>query len=429
MRLFSLMAAIAVPVMLYLVIFQRPMVMSAFAPAGEPAAESPAEIAADTPAAQAAAEVPAPDLVRVVVYRSHARQIDTSVSLRGQTSAAREVDVRSETSAIVVSEPLRKGSRVEAGELLCKLDPGTRGTQVDQAMAQLAEARARVPEAEARLAQARAEVEEAEINRTASTRLSEGGFASATRLAGAEATYATALASLESSRAGLQAAQSGIQSAQANVALAEKEIERLEILAPFAGLLESDTAELGTLLQPGALCATIIQLDPIKLVAFVPETEVSRVHVGAPASARLVAGTTAINSTGERPGEVVEGRVTFLSRSADETTRTFRVEIEVPNPDFHISDGQTADIQITADGAEAHLIPQSSLTLNDEGALGVRSIDAEATVEFHPVAIMRDTAQGVWVTGLPAQTDLIVLGQEYVVAGVKVDPTYREVLQ
>lgn len=421
MRLFSLMAAIAVPVLLYLAIFQRPMVMSAFSPAGEPAAQETV--------AEAAVAEPAADLVRVVVYRSQAQQIDTAVSLRGQTSAAREVDVRSETSAVVVSEPLRKGRRVEAGELLCKLDPGTRGTQLDQAMAQLAEARARVPEAEARLAQARAQVDEAEINRTASTKLSEGGFASTTRLASAEAAYATALAALESSRAGLQAAQSGIQSAQANVALAEKEIERLEIRAPFAGLLESDTAELGTLLQPGALCATIIQLDPIKLVAFVPETDVSRVHVGAPARARLVAGTTAINSAGERPGEVVTGRVTFLSRSADETTRTFRVEIEVPNGDFHISDGQTADIQITADGAEAHLIPQSSLTLNDEGSLGIRSIDRDAIVEFHPVAILRDTPQGIWVTGLPAQTDIIVLGQEYVVAGVTVDPTYREAIQ
>ena len=75
----------------------------------------------------------------------------------------------------------------------------------------------------------------------------------------------------------------------------------------------------------GDPCATILQLDPIKLVGFVPEADVGRVTVGAPAGARLVEGGT------------VSGKVTFVSRSADETTRTFRVEIEVPNADLAIS--------------------------------------------------------------------------------------------
>jgi multidrug efflux system membrane fusion protein len=268
------------------------------------------------------------------------------------------------------------------------------------------------------VAQAQAQLEEARINQNASARLSEGGFASTVRVAGSEAAVATALASVESARAGLQSAQAGIQSAQASVAAAELEIEHLTIKAPFAGLLQSDTAELGELLQPGALCATVIQLDPIKLVGFVPETEVARVTVGAMATARLATGQ-----------EDVTGRVTFLSRTADETTRTFLVEIDVPNPDKRISDGQTAEIMIASDGAKAHLLPQSALTLNDDGVLGVRTIDDANAVEFHPVTLMRDTAQGVWLTGLDDVANVIVLGQEYVIAGVTVDPTFRELGQ
>ncbi|MFK7869894.1 MAG: efflux RND transporter periplasmic adaptor subunit [Roseobacter sp.] len=424
MRFFSLIAALAVPALLYLFIFQRPVLMSAFM--AETDAVETAEVVAQDVAAE---EITPSNLVKVVVQRSTAQEIDTAVVLRGQTNAARQVDVRSETSAIVVSDPLRKGSYVEQGQTLCQLDEGTRGTALDQALAQLDEARARVPEAEARLTQALAQVDEARINQQASAKLSQGGFASTTRVANSEAALATALAGVESSRAGVQAAQSGIRSAQASVALAQKEIDRLTIKAPFAGLLESDTAELGALLQQGALCATVIQLDPIKLVAFVPETEVSRVVVGAPATAKLVAGSTAINSAGQREGLQVKGLVTFLSRSADETTRTFRVEIEVPNKDLRIRDGQTAEILISSEGAVAHLIPQSSLTLNDEGTLGVRTIDSNAVVEFHQLAIMRDTPQGVWVTGLADTADVIVLGQEYVVAGVKVAPTYRELSQ
>ena len=152
-----------------------------------------------------------------------------------------------------------------------------------------------------------------------------------------------------------------------------------------------------------------------KLVGFVPETEVDRVSLGAQAQARLAAGDREI-----------AGTVTFISRASDPTTRTFQVEIEVPNPDLSIRDGQTAEIAIASAGVEAHLLPQSALTLNDNGTLGVRLIDAENTVDFAAVTLVRDTPEGIWVTGLPEQADVIVLGQEYVTAGVTVTPTFRD---
>ncbi len=423
MRIFSVFAALLVAGLLALFILDRPRLIAMFGGGGEAETTAGAE---ETPAAL---EEDAAPLVKVVVLRSVARQVDTAVTLRGQTEAARTVDVRAETSATVVSEPLRKGARVEAGQEMCRLDEGTRGTALAQARAQLDEARARVPESQARLAQSLAQLEEARINLNASSKLSDSGFASTTRVASTEAALATAEASVESARAGLQGAQSGIQTAQAAVATAQKEIERLTIRAPFGGMLESDTAELGSLLQSGSLCATIIQLDPIKLVAFVPETEVARVALGAPATAHLARGSGALTGNSRSSGKEVQGRVTFLSNSADETTRTFRVEIEVPNRESRIRDGQTAEIQISAEGATAHLLPQSALTLNDEGTLGVRTITPDAIVEFHPVSLMRDTPEGVWLTGLDQTAEVIVLGQEFVIAGVKVAPTYQELSQ
>jgi membrane fusion protein, multidrug efflux system len=119
--------------------------------------------------------------------------------------------------------------------------------------------------------------------------------------------------------------------------------------------------------------------------------------------------------------------VTFLSRSADPTTRTFRVEVEVPNPDLAIRDGQTVEIAIASDGADAHLLPQSALTLNDQGTLGVRVVTAEETVAFAPVSILRDTTDGVWVDGLGDAASVIIVGQEFVTDGVAVAPTWREV--
>jgi len=382
----------------------------------QPATQGAAAAPAETETPEAAAETQKP--VGVVAIRSAAREIDGAVVLRGQTEAARQVEVRAETSGRVVSDPRRKGSEVAAGDVLCELDPGTREASLSEAQARLSEARASVPTSKARVEEAKAGLEEARINLNAAQKLSEGGYASETRVASATAAVRSAEAGLASAESGLSTVTSAIQAAEAGVASAEREIDRLTMEAPFGGLLESDTAEIGSLLQTGGLCATVIQLDPIKLVGYIPETEVDRVTPGARAGARLAAG-----------GREVIGEVTFLSRSADPQTRTFRVEITVPNGDLSIRDGQTVEIGIEAAGAKAHLLPQSALTLDDDGTLGVRIVGAENMAEFVPVDVMRDTAQGIWLTGLPDQADVIIIGQEYVVTGVPVAPTYQEPTQ
>ncbi|MBM1222389.1 efflux RND transporter periplasmic adaptor subunit [Ponticoccus sp. SC2-23] len=444
MKITPLLTALLVTAGLYMFVFEREALI-AFAQGS--AAENAASAEAD-------AEDDA-HIVRVVAMTSEAETVDSSVVLRGRTEATRSVEVRAETSGLVISEPLRRGTFVEAGDLMCELDPGTRQSAVDEAQARLTEALARLPEAqsrvpaaeaalleararvgegEARLMEARARLQEAEINRNASRSLSEGGFASESRVANSDAAFESARAGVTSAEASLQgiesqiisaeagvegaiaaveSARAQIQSAEAAVASAEREIERLSIHAPFDGLLESDTAELGSLLQPGGLCAEVIQLDPIKVVGFVPEAQLDKISVGARAGARLAS------------GREVMGEVIFLSRSGDETTRTFRLEIEVANADLTIRDGQTADILVEAEGQMAHLLPQSALTLDDEGHIGVRTVGEGNVARFAPVTIIRDTVDGVWVSGLDPVVDIIVVGQEYVTDGVKVEPTFR----
>ena len=376
----------------------------------ETAESGAADTSADAP--------PAPRAIRVIAVRSTAREVDGAVTLRGETQAARQVELRAETSGRIVNDPLRKGTRVSEGDLLCELDTGTREATLAETEARLAEARASMPSAEARVEEAKAGLEEAEINQNAAVKLSEDGYASSTRVASARAGVRSAEAALATAQSGLSTVSAAIQGAEAAVAIAQREIDRLTISAPFSGLLESDTAELGSLLQNGGLCATIIQLDPIKLVGYLPESAVDRVSPGAPAMARLATG-----------GQPITGQVSFLSRSADPQTRTFRVEIEVPNPDMAIRDGQTVEIGIEAAGARAHLLPQSALSLDDDGRLGVTVVKGGDTAEFTPVQIMRDTPQGVWLTGLSDEADVIVIGQEYVVSGVPVAPTYQEATQ
>jgi len=372
MKHLSLLTAVLATVLPYALIMERDSLLA---------------LAGAAPADEMTEEEAMPEnLVSVVALRSTARSVENAVLLRGETEASRQVEVAAETSGRVISEPIRKGAFVEAGQVLCELDPGTRPSA-------LAEARARVSEAQAREVEAR-------ININAAERLGEGGYASETRVAEA--------------RAGQEAALAGVQAAEAGVQAAQKEIDRLTIRAPFAGLLESDTAELGALMQPGAPCATVIQLDPVKLVGFVPETEVSSISLGALAGARLTS------------GQELSGSVSFLSRSSDPQTRTFRVEIEIPNPDFTILDGQTAEILIAASGTTAHLLPGSALTLSNDGHLGVRVVGEGDIADFAGVQYIRDTPEGIWVAGLPDEVTVIVEGQEYVGNGEKVDVHFRE---
>ncbi|MCC5984447.1 MAG: efflux RND transporter periplasmic adaptor subunit [Rhodobacteraceae bacterium] len=367
MRFFPVLTALAISGFLYLFILEREALM-AFASGG-----AVAVTAAEDAAAEAAADADATETrrVRVVVQHAQKQPVETSVILRGRTEAARRVEVRAETSGLVVSEPLRRGAEIDAGDALCELSSGTRS---------------------AALAEARARLSEAEINFNAAKRLSEDGFASQTRLA---------------------AARAALEGAQAGVDAAVEEMARLVMHAPFDGILDADTAELGTLLQPGALCATVIKMDPIRLVGFVSESQVDRLEHGALAGGRLAS------------GREVMGRVRFVARTADAATRTFRVEVEVENPDNAIREGQSAEMLIQAAGQEGHLLPGSALTLNDDGALGLRAIDDDDRVVFKPVTVLRDTTEGVWLAGLPDSVNAIVVGQEFVREGVQVHVTWR----
>ncbi|MDJ0994296.1 MAG: efflux RND transporter periplasmic adaptor subunit [Dinoroseobacter sp.] len=375
MRWVSVIFALTVSAVLYAFVFERDRVDETLGLTRDTTEPTPT-VATDTEEAEP--NVPQQGRVSVVAMESIAMPIDSAVVLRGRTEPARTVEVAAEVSGRIISAPLRRGVSVEAGDILCQLDPGT---------------------AEVTLAEARARLDEAQISATAAEELAEEGFVSTTR-------RASTAASLEAARAAVRRA--------------ERAIEDLTVTAPFAGVLEDDTAELGAYLSPGggsAHCATVLQLDPIKIVGFVPETLVSQVSLGANAGARL------------SDGQGVRGTVSFIARQADETTRTFRVEVEVPNPNLRLRAGQTAEVGVEAEGTLAHLLPASSLTLDDQGRLGIRRVvesNAGPVAGFSPVKVVRDTIDGIWVSGLPEEVRVIVVGQDFVTAGAPISVTLRE---
>ena len=188
------------------------------------------------------------------------------------------------------------------------------------------------------------------------------------------------------------------------------ELNRTEVKAPFDGYIE-DIVKPGNLLERGQLCATIIELDPITFIAEVPENSIKDVREGQNVNISLVT------------GDNIQGKLTFVSKSASVVTRTFRVEAEIANPGGIVRDGISGTMVIDTDPVLAHKISPSILLLADNGELGVKTVNSENMVEFFPVQIIQDTEEGIWVAGLPDFSNIIVLGQGFVETGQIVSVT------
>lgn len=295
-------------------------------------------------------------------------QIYTStVRVRGRTEAYRHVEVRAEQAGRIVSNPIPRGARVREGDLLCEIAVDNRQADLDEAISRR---------------------EQAQFEYEAALDLQRRDLQSDV----AVAQYRAAL-----------------ESARAAVTRAELALEKIRTTAPFDGIVQSRTVEIGDLLNVGTVCASVLDDDPMLLVGLVPEQDVGRIELDAEVSAELVS------------GETVTGRVIFLASAADPASRSYRIEVKVDPGQLAILSGITAEMQVEASRISAHLIPPSALTLDDRGLLGVKIIDSRDTVQFRNVEIVGDnTSQvnpGIWVTGLDGEVNLITIGQEIVFPG------------
>lgn len=305
---------------------------------------------------------------RVRVERIAASERQKTLTMRARTRADALVEVAAETVGRIEQRPVARGSAVKAGDLLCQLDPGSRAAE---------------------LARAEAEAAKALLDHEAATKLQGRGFESQTRVA---------------------ATKAALDAARALVVAAEQELAHTKVLAPIDGVVQEPIAEIGSVLQMGQLCATIVDADPIVVTGQVTERDVAKIDHGAEAHVRLVTGETAT------------GHVSFISRTGNPDTRTFTVEIQVPNDDLSLRAGVTVEADIPLDPILAHRLSPGVLTLDDTGRIGVRTVNADDIVEFRPVGIAGQDQDGFWVTGLPETVTVITVGQEYVVDGQKVDP-------
>lgn len=302
-------------------------------------------------------------LFRVKTEVSQAVERPRSLTMRGRTRADALVRVAAETAGRVVARPVDRGDHIAEGDVLCQIDPGVR---------------------EALLARAHAEREKATLEFDAATKLRGRGFESDTRVASTKA---------------------ALDAANADVAAAQQELERATVKAPLSGTVEEPIVDKGTMLQVGDVCATIVDADPMIVTGQVAERDMPLVRYGVTSTVQLIT------------GETVEGTVGFISRTADPDTRTFKVEIDIANPDDALRAGVTARAEIPLPPVTVHRLSPGVLTLGKDGEIGVRTVNADGVVAFEPVRIAMHDTEGFWVTGLADEVTIITVGQDYVTEG------------
>ena len=332
---------------------------------------SRAPVVGDTPRSQ----VEAPDehsreqaRLRVSVFKSRAMPVTREVGVSGQTEPNRIVEIRAEVEGRVTALYAERGARIRAGAEIARLDARDRTE--------------RVAKAEALIAQHRLQYEAAE------------------RLRGQSLV----------SEAQIAEARARLISSQAELAEVEVEIANTRIRAPFDAVVQERFVEIGDFVRIGDEIALLVDTDPLIVSGDVAENEIGDLTIGQLGKAILA------------DGAEVTGEIRYVAPIANEGTRTFKVELAVPNPDGVLRGGISAELKLAASQARGHLIPPSVLTLDDFGTIGVKVVDAEGRAQFHGVELLSASSEGVWISGLPDEALIISVGQGFVTDGQLVEP-------
>ncbi|MFK7867346.1 MAG: efflux RND transporter periplasmic adaptor subunit [Alphaproteobacteria bacterium] len=316
-----------------------------------------------TMAANLDADIPMPT---VRTLNTVAQAFEGNLQFTGQSSPDRLIDIKAETEGTIRQFSPEIGDFIAVNETMLQINLATRQIELNQAKAAL---------------------RQAEIEFGAAQKLAQKGFQSDIQKAKAETALAVA---------------------KTNLALIELDIARTSVTAPFDGRIYQKHVEIGDYVKVADNVVTLVDLDPLVVEIQISENDIGRVALDAQAVLEF------------QDKRRYQGRLKHISPVSDAQTRTFMGEIELDNPDHHLKAGLTVKAILDLPQISAHKISPAWLGLSDEGQIGLKAVDENEIVQFYPVEIASNTSTAVWVTGLPDQAEIIVVGQEFVSEGTKV---------
>ncbi|MCD8481353.1 MAG: efflux RND transporter periplasmic adaptor subunit [Verrucomicrobia bacterium] len=293
-------------------------------------------------------------------------EIPREVVLAGRTAPGRRIIVRAETPGIVAAVSAARGSQVAESDLLVKIAEEDR------------------PE---RLQSAQAILDQRRLEYNAARRLRDQDLQ-------AENLLALALAQL--------------RTAEQQVRNLELDLKRTSVRAAFGGIWLERHVEQGDYVGVGDPIGILLDTDPIIVVGHATEWQLPYLAVGEHGEARL--------SDGRR----VEGYLRYVASESDDRTRTYRIELAIPNPAGAIAAGMTAELVVETERVVAHRVSPALISINDDGSFGVKHVDADDTVRFVSADIVKSSPDALWLGSLPEQIRLITVGQGFTREGDKV---------
>jgi RND family efflux transporter MFP subunit len=354
------------------------------------------------------AAVQASDPPSVAVVKAVTGDLAQTLAVAAEFRPFQEIDIHAKVAGYLKSISVDVGDRVRAGQRIAVLE-------VPELQDELSQDAAGVKRSEEDVKRAQADLERAES-------VHQVAHAGATRLAGvlkarpnlvaqqdideglardrvAEAQVATAVAALASARQGLEVSKA-----------AERKTQTLwgytEITAPFAGVITSRYADPGAMIQAGTASQTqampLVRLSEnnrLRLVIPVPESTVSRIHLGTP-----------INLDVQALHKSYAGKVARFSDRLDSETRTMRVEVDVENPTLELVPGMYATAAVVIDAATGAVIVPVEALDHSGAAPRVFVVGSDRHVEIREVKVGLQTADRAQITSGVTAGDLVVTG-------------------
>jgi multidrug efflux system membrane fusion protein len=304
---------------------------------------------------------------KVKVETRYADRVSDSVELYGRTEPDRITTLKAEINGKIAKVLAKRGSFVKKGQIIAKIAINDLESQLQRSNALLAQR---------------------EIEYAGAKTLNADGYQGKVQVASAKA---------------------NLEAVKADIRRLELNIEHTVIVAPFDGVLNTRYVEEGDYVQSGDDIAMIADLNPLVVRAFVTESQVSQLSVNQSANIRLLNHAS------------TEGIVRYIASVADDATNTFKIEIAIENTDYQYLAGLSGEVNIPLREVPAIKISPALLALDELGNIGVKTVENKI-VKFTAIDIVKSENDGIWLTGLGQQADIITLGQGFVRAGDEVNP-------
>ena len=371
--------------------------------------------------AKAESSTEEPALRPVAVALVQRRPIVDSLRLSGAFRPYQEVDVHAKVAGYIRQIFVDVGDKVKQGQVLAVLE-------VPELRAQILGAQATIQHSQDSIRRAQSEIERAESTHSAAhfayTRLKQAsearqGLIAEQELDDALAKDKEAEAQVDSAKAALAEAQSQLSVSDAsNKQLAAMEAYT-QITAPFNGVITKRYADTGALIQAGTASNTqampVVQLaewSKLRLVVPVPESAVSKIHLGSAVQVRVAA----LNRN-------FQGRVARFADALDQQTRTMQTEIDVENRDGTLVDGMYAETSLTLNEKDGVLtVPIQAVQREGSGA-SVLLVDHDGRIQERQVKLGEEGNDRVEIlSGLSEKEHVVIGNRSEFRPGEKVQP-------